>query len=431
MKSALRAALVMSASLLAIEGHAAGFINTSQSTVANGMAYAGFTAGGGRSLSAMFLNPAIITQFPGFTSENNLFAIIPDTVITGRGTVGGPGGPLVPNGTVPSGDIGQDAISGGSYYAYQLNDKIFLGLSINAPFGLTTKPENANFGGRFNSVTTSLRTYNFTPTVAYKVSETFSIGVGLQIQYATARLYSQVSPLVPGGGRAGIEGEGLGFGWTLGATWQPFEGTHIGVGWRSFIDQEISGTSAFLGTRSLNSNGTLQLPNRVNVGLRQEVNKQLDVLLGFEWQNWARIGNARINNAAPNLGTLPFDYQDSYFFSLGTEYKLNSELTLRTGIAYETSALDDRTRTTRLPDNDRIWVSIGASYDVLDRFTINASYSHVFVQKATIAINPGHPAFTAIAYNGSSDAFVDIFSIGLTSRWGAPPKKEAPLVRKF
>lgn len=426
MKGMLRAALAASVSVIAANAYAGGFINTSQSTVYNGMAYAGFAAGGGASPSAMFLNPAIMSQFKRLTTENNLFGIMPTTKITGSSNFGG---------GAPSGDIGQDAIAPASYFIMPLTDRITIGLSVNAPFGLTTKPNNG-WGGRFNSMTTSLRTYNFTPSIAYEISPTLSVGAGLQVQYAKANLWANASPLAPGS-TGQLKGDGWGFGASFGVAWQPVKGTHIGLGWRTFIDQEIDGRTSLQGvgpgSNVRNSKGTLNLPNRVNLSLRQMINERFDLLASVEWQNWGRIGHSAVSNpATPTLGTLPFGYKDGWMFAVGGEYKATQQLTLRTGIAYEISPVTDAVRSTRLPDADRLWLSVGASYEVMERFTINASYSRVFVKDARIAIGPGHPAFNGvITYNGTSKAHVDILSIGLTSRWGAPPKKEDALVRKY
>ena len=53
---------------------------------------------------------------------------------------------------------------------------------------------------------------------------------------------------------------------------------------------------------------------------------------------------------------------------------------MRGGAAYELSPVPDSTRTPRLPDNDRIWLSVGAGYKVNEWLTANIAYSHVFIK---------------------------------------------------
>ncbi len=438
---ALRASSALVVIVLGMNpANAGGFINQSQSTVFNGMAYAGFGAMGGGP-SSMFINPATMTQFGAFTTDTNLFGIFPVSKITGTGGVAPGGGAFIPAfgaaGNIPSGDIAQDAFSTASYYIVPLSRSVVIGLSVNSPFGFTTSP-NTPWGGQLNSETTKLRTYTFTPSIAYKFSEALSFGFGIQGQYADARLVSNIAP--PPGGTpgtlAGIKGHGTGFGITAGVTWQPWAGTSFGLGYRSRIDQEINGRFIGFGATPFapviaafgdRAEGTIRMPDRVNLSVRHAVSQQWDVLASVEWQGWSRIGTSLIDapalaNPAFPLRTLPFEYKDGWYFATGAEYKYNERLTLRGGVAYEISPVTDRVRSTRLTDNDRFWTSAGLSYKWSDRFSINASYSHVFIRSAPINVVPGNPNYTplgaAAAYTGRARSHVDIVSLGLTSTWG-------------
>ncbi len=199
-------------------------------------------------------------------------------------------------------------------------------------------------------------------------------------------------------------------------------GTAIGIGYRSGINQKIEGNYVAVSTSPLaalnNSSieGTLKLPDRLNLSLRQTITPDIDILGSVEWHNWSRIGTATLSGplvaAAPaSLQSIPFNYKDAWFFALGTEYKYSRDLTLRGGVAYELSPVTTEVRTTRLPDNNRLWLSTGASYKLTERFTMNASYSRVMVKDADIRIA------TAPAYTGQSKAHVDILSLGLMTRW--------------
>ena len=71
------------------------------------------------------------------------------------------------------------------------------------------------------------------------------------------------------------------------------------------------------------------------------------------------------------------DWQDTWLFSNGADYKIYSAFTVRGGIAYETSPIDDQsTRMAVIPDTDRVWLSLGASwYATKDlQFDVGATY---------------------------------------------------------
>jgi long-chain fatty acid transport protein len=175
----------------------------------------------------------------------------------------------------------------------------------------------------------------------------------------------------------------------------------------------------------------------VSLGIRQRVTPQLTLLGTAEWTNWSRIGTSNILSASgapvlvgPNPVTIPFQYQDGWFFALGGEYQWSDRLTLRAGAAYEISPVTDQVRTPLVPDDNRIWGSIGASWQVFRGFSFDLAYSHIWVQNPTINITPvsGNPSFNgAISYVGNVNAHVDVLSLAMVFRWGAP--EPAPVVK--
>lgn len=427
-----RAALAASVSLLALGGAVAGGLtNTSQSSVFNGMGYAGFAAPGAETAATMFMNPATMTGFTRLTIDTNYTFGVPVTKMTGS-FIGGPAGPLNGGRSTSSGDVGLDYFVPATYVIYPLSERITIGISLNTTYGNTTKPGDLWTGSTL-AHTSKLRVLTATPSVAYKINEEWSVGAGLQIQYATARQYGLPTLGPIGAPQAGIlEADGVGVGWTLGVTWTPTKTTQIGLGWRSFVDQPLKGRVRGGPAIVEGAEGTLNLPNRVNLSIRQGINEKLDILGSVEWQNYGRIGDAALKNLpaplVPLLSRLPFGYRDGWMFALGGEYKYNKALTLRAGVAYEVTPVSDAIRRVSLPDNDRLWLSTGFSYKVSERLAVNASYSFLHIKKAPIST-----PITALGtrFVGSANGHAHLISLGLTSKWGEPPVREAAIVRKY
>ena len=436
LRNALFAGVAGGAVLVAVsQAQAGGFINQSQSSVFNGMAYAGYAAPGSSSLATMFLNPATMAWVNQITIDSNYSLVMPVTKINGLGGVSPAPGVFVPAfGAGTSGDQAQDAVVPATYAAIPISRSVVMGVSINAPYGNATKP-GMPWVGQLNSMTTKVRSINITPQIAFRITDNFSIGFGLQLQRMDAKFLSALQPFPnPTPLAAGFKGSGFSAGVTAGIAFTPWAGTHIGIGYRSRIDQDLEGHyiaspgSPLFPLNASSIRGTLKLPDRLNISLRQNVTAKLDVLASAEWQGWGRIGTARLTGplvllAPIGLRSIPLEYKDGWFFALGGEYKFDPKLTLRAGVAYELAPIDDRTRTTRLPDNNRFWTSVGATYQWSDRLAINVSYSRVWVKNADIALVNGHPAFSGppvnAAFVGSARSHVDIVSLGITSRWGA------------
>jgi hypothetical protein len=72
------------------------------------------------------------------------------------------------------------------YASYQLNPNMWLGMSINAPFGLSENFPDAWAGRNYAASGALLASYNAAPSIAYRINDWISIGVGAQIQYAKA-----------------------------------------------------------------------------------------------------------------------------------------------------------------------------------------------------------------------------------------------------
>ena len=405
---------------------AGGFALREQSAYYQGMSFAG-NGTTGPSISSMFWNPATITGAgEGFTFESHHTLVAPTAEITGAFTPSAIGGGvlgLTPS-TAPSGDIGSEGYVPASYTAYKLTDQIFLGLSINAPYGLATKPHQ-NWAGQFYSRTSKVMSVNVTPTVGYKLNDMLSFAFGVQVQYFKVTLKSAI-PNVPGYPSAILQGDDIGFGVTAGVTFKPFEGTELGLGFRSGVSQTLDGdiqTPAGL----TDINASLITPEMINFSAKQRVTDAFRVFGTVEWANWSRLKSPRVTSQATGatVQTLHFNYRDSWFFAVGGEYDVNEDLTMRAGIGYEISPITDEIRSSRLPDTDRLWLSAGASYKVTDDLSFDLGYTYIHATDADINIGPGHQDYNPNvgSYVGKAQAHVNIISASMRYRWGGPAER--------
>jgi long-chain fatty acid transport protein len=407
--------------------NAGGFGVREQSVYGQGSSFAGIAAGG--DLSGMFWNPAVMTQFAGVQSSSTYSGIIPYTAHTPTA-----GTWLALGGTS---NTSFSAFVPSFYFSYQLNQNLWLGMSVNSPFGLATHFPSVWAGRDYATNDNTLTTYNASPSIAYRVNDWISIGAGVQIEYAKAELNHGITGVIPvppfivAVGNADLSANGWGYGFTAGVTLTPTPTTTVGLGYRSGINQKLSGTLILppLVGPTVPAETTLNLPDIVSLGVRQRMSPQLTLLGTVEWTNWSRIGTSVVSASPlppqPAL-TLPFQYQDGWFFSVGGEYQASDRLALRAGVGYEISPVTDRVRNVVPADADRIWASIGASYQIWRGFTANLAYSHLWVRDSTINISAasGNPWFATtggVTYIGNVDAHADILSIGMKYRWDSEP----------
>jgi long-chain fatty acid transport protein len=373
----------------------------------------------------MFWNPAVITMAPGWQTELSLSLIIPRVDINPL--------PSVPTFVFGgSGDIGQDAIVPASYNSYQINDMLWVGLSSTSPYGLVTDPRD-NWAGQVYSRSSKIFSLNVNPVVGIKINDWISVAAGPSLQYFDIRL-KRAAAVTPGAPSVTLDGDDIGFGFTAGVTLTPFAGTTIGIGYRSQIDHELEGTVTSP-TGRIPISSDLTTPDQLTIGISQVITPALTVHAGFEWTNWSVLETPLVVGPGGTIVTdLPLNYDDGFFYSLGFDYRLTDQLTLRAGVAYEESPIDTEVRSTRLPDNDRIWASVGASYQWNNKLSFDIAYTHIFAKETDIRILPGHQDYEeGLPFVADVDSAVDIVSVGLRYRWDDPQVAipAAPIVRKY
>ena len=421
-----------------VPAHAGGFGVHEQSTTFLGSAFAGAAAGG--DISSMYWNPAAAAAVPGCSLLSSYTLILGSSDETAQSGLFATGTPVAPGLTPVSTDVASDALLAASYVACQLSDKFYAGLALNAPFGLLTKPDDLRWAGSPIAVTSKVFTTNINPTIAYKLTPALTVGIGLQVEYFRLRLNHAAFPslLGPLAGTRSFEADDWGWGATAGLLWQPLPGTSLGLGYRSAVSLDVSGSftrGAGLTTGPALSTGAtadLTLPEQVTFSFRQAVAPGWTLLGTVEWQHWSRLGDVAAVGSGCGAGgiceVLNLNFRDGWFYSLGGEYAWSPLLTLRAGVAYEISPIKESTRDTLPPDSNRVFLGVGASYRYSENIVLDFAYAHVFFEDAPFCIassganggsthcNPGtHPA--AILLRGNSDISADLISVGLRYRF--------------
>ncbi len=378
-------------SCLSSSVYAGGFAVREQSTVGMGAAFAGVAAGSGP--SSIYWNGATISNTTGLETESNYTVALPDATMTSTA-----------DGEV---DIGTLGLLSSSAVAYQYNDQVFLGFSLSAPLGFKTRADKQNFSGAQYGRKSSVFSINANPVVAYKMSPTLTVSAGAQIEYLSVKLHSAIG--APAGPMGSIEGDDIGFGVTAGVMYQPSENTSIGLGYRSAISHDLEGKFYVGGNLNSKIKADFTSPDLVTFSVKQKVSPAVTLMGTIEWSNWSSFKELNVKNpAGTTLVQTDFLWKDSWFYSVGAEYEWNDKWTLRTGLAYEESPVPDSTRSVRLPDSNRLWLSMGASYKWSEATTVNLAFTHIAMEDTKIDLP---------AYKADVETTIDIISVGFKTKW--------------
>lgn len=388
--------------------------------------------------TAAYSNPALMTQFNQFTVTNSISYIDGKGTFEDRGSVDLLGQPL---GDEPT-DFFDNAFVPALNLIYPINDKLALGLSVNAPYGLSSTYELAQLQ-RYQALESALLTLNVNPSFGYALSDTFSIGGGLNIQYAHAKLssaidfgavcFASLDPITCGtlglspqsaDGTLELDGEDISFGYNLGLALTPSHNFTFGAHFRSEVKHRLEGEAelnvpsqaqlltangAFLDTRWA---ADLPLPSILEFGLEWKPNEAFKISANINRTNWSRLQNLDVefdNPAQPPTGE-ELKYQDSNRYSVGFDYDIHRHWTLRTGFAIDETPQQAEFPTARIPDGDRTTLAVGASYKGWDFAELSLAYNRLNFKDAEFdKLGPTNDRII-----GTSRVKVNIFAIGAT-----------------
>ena len=369
----LAAAATLSAALSSA-AVAGGFMLTEQSVAGLGRAYAG--AGiVGDDLSAVWYNPAGMSLLSGTAVQ--MGAVVADLdleVTTNEKATFGNRKASKENGRkhgVPVPNM---------YLVHQIKDDMWFGLGITVPFGMATEYDN-NWAAADKGMNAEVKVFDINPNVAFKLTDTLSFGAGVSLQYVTAQ-FEQKNNLGSGTAmRVRLNADGWAWGGNLGFMWQPTETVRVGLAYRSQVNHKADG---YLKTDVETTTGNLLQHYQTNDGHAEMSAPHVITLTGtwkatealrlsglVRWTNWSSFDKLPISGSSLGEATrgatskhnAVYNWKDSWLFTVGADYDINDEFTVRGGVGYEISPVDDdKYRSATIPDTDRLWLSMGATW---------------------------------------------------------------------
>ncbi|GAA0890203.1 OmpP1/FadL family transporter [Rhodanobacter soli] len=223
-----------------------------------------------------------------------------------------------------------------------------------------------------------------------------------QGQAAAAGVAAVTPPGVDGYAR--IKGDDWGYGYQVGAFWKLTPNDKLALNYRSKISHRLQGTGNFTTTPGYglllsnpalassippfaNTSGTANFttPAVFSASYWHQAEK-FGLGIDFAYTKWDVFKELRVKygNAAQPDTSETFNWRNTVYASVGGDYYLNDKVTLRAGIAVDTTPTYNTVRDVRVPDSTRKLATVGIGYKASEHFEINASYAHIFVNQAHV-----------------------------------------------
>lgn len=360
----------------------------------NGTAQAGSGALA-RDAETAWLNPAGMTRLGSPTVMLSLMPVYfnsefnPAPETTASGSSGGNQGGWLPAGAL--------------FAVVPVGARVALGFSVTAPAGLEADPSD-DWVGRAWMTKAQLVALNFEPSVGVRVSDQWSLGAGVDIQYLTFE-QQLVGPVA--GVPLGLDGDSWDVGFSASALWEPRETTRVGARYRSQISHTLSGDLTVLETAAPVST-TFTLPMSATLSTYHEFSEKVALMLDAGWTDWSAFDYQVITfDGSGAQVELPRNFKDTWNLSVGSHISLAQSWLFMLGGGYVSSAVDDANRTPDLPVDQQIRGSTGIEFRINGSWTVGANYT--FVSLGQNKIDQTRPLPRRIV--GDYDSFLHVIGL--------------------
>ncbi|HHF1356301.1 TPA: outer membrane protein transport protein [Haemophilus influenzae] len=445
--------LLATAMLLVAGGaNAAAFQLAEVSTSGLGRAYAGEAAIADNA-SVVATNPALMSLFK--TNQFSVGGVYVDSRINMNGDVNSSATindmiRATNDGSASKRNVVPGAFVPNLYFVAPVNDKFAVGAGMNVNFGLKSEYGDSYDAGVFGGKT-DLTAINLNLSGAYRVTEGLSLGLGVNAVYAKAQVERNAGIIVDSAKDTQVQralsvlGEPLrnlhqhlpskdksvvslqdraawGFGWNAGVMYQFNEANRIGLAYHSkvdvnFTDRTATSLEANVIKAGKTGNLTLTLPDYLELSGFHQLTDKLAVHYSYKYTHWSRLTKL---HASFEDGKKAFDkelqYSNNSRVALGASYNLDEKLTLRAGIAYDQAASRHQ-RSAAIPDTDRTWYSLGATYKFTPNLSVDLGYAYLKGKKVHFkevkTIGPKNVLELTTTANYTSQAHANLYGLNL------------------
>lgn len=394
-----------------------------QNGAGTGNAFAGASASAADA-STVFYNPAGMSKLDhGHHTAIALSGVSIDSEYkdTGSTTMSA----QVPLGTTHS-EIHRTALVPAGYYVGTLSPAVQIGLGIS-PLYANEGSWPGLFAGRYQGSDTKIHVIDYNPSLAVTLSETLSVGVGLNYLDIDAEL-SRAIPITVGSeyvgdGELTVKGSDSDWGYNLGVLWQATPAARIGLSYRAATALEIEGqtlrsTSATQGI-SIPGEAEIDVPAMASLALAYRLDLW-EYLGDISWSDWSAVPGIYVEHRDTGfeLFSEELNFRDGWRAGCGANYQYNGALKLRMGLAYDQSVVPNpQSRTVRFPDNNRKWLGLGLQYTLNPDSTLDIGYAHVFVSDTRIQRQTEYVTPTSQVLRGEISTSGNVLSLQLNQKW--------------
>ena len=303
--------------------------------------------------SALYYNPAGITQLPGLNIEAGVlnYLGINTHYESPTGATANSKFEVLP---IPQ-----------VYATYSpTNFPLSFGLGLYAPFGLGVEwPENSGF--RSLAIESRLQYLTVNPVIAWKINSQLSLAVGATINYGKLQLRRGLATATD---TLDFEGSDYAYGFNAGVLWQPLTQWSFGANYRSATTMNFKGNTSYdpgIFIPQAPTTARAQFPQVVSGGISWRPTPKWNLEVDVDWRDWSSIQTVTLAGTKSIFGfdlPLQLNWQDSWFYEIGATRYFEHGWFASVGYFYCTETAPQKYFTPAIPDTDLHVASVGVGH---------------------------------------------------------------------
>jgi long-chain fatty acid transport protein len=271
--------------------------------------------------SAIYYNPAGITQLPGFQISAGVYAISAySSFSSSAGSAHTDATPQV----VPQ-----------IYATYSLtNMPISVGLGVYVPYGLSINwGDDAPFKSAAEKGNLLYLTVN--PVIAWQICKGLSVGGGLTINYSQANFQNALPTPFTDFKFSGNDTEAGG---NFGILWQPHRMWSFGVNYHSPTTMNYHGPASvsppLLNPSTVYTTAAIHFPQYVTGGVSFRPTPNWNMEFDLEWTGWSSLQQISFENTPLGPQSITLNYRNSFIYDFGVTRQLGKGYYASVGYIY-------------------------------------------------------------------------------------------------
>jgi long-chain fatty acid transport protein len=365
--------------------------------------------------SAIYYNPAGLTQLSGLQSRSGIYGLYFDTTYQPPGDAPNAGRTY---------DLEHNLAAIPQFFsAYApTNQPLAFGFGIYSPFGgRVLWPQDTGF--RTVGYEGSVTYVALNPVVAWQVNPKLSIGAGLTVNYAKLDLeQGLLRNQTPFANFFQFVGEGWAVGYNLGVLWQPYEKLSFGANFRSTTSLTAEGHTEFeqqpvIQRTGRDASADYEFPLTVVLGVSYRPTPQWNLEFNADYTDWSSFDSTTsLQETAPPFPIqqdidVKLGWQASWLYEFGVTRYLQNGWQVSGGYVFSENSVPDTYYSPVAADLDRHVFSLGTGYRGA-KFGFDVAYQFAFGPPRTVSGST--PSAQPAQFAGqTADGKYDFISHGL------------------